>query len=302
MSVSDLERSGLLDDVRRNPHDDLPRCVYADWLEDHASCDADVERARFIRVQVALAPYSWGLARKFPVRDRDRLFTLVDEETELLGRPWARRPIVVDEAIESRDTVPGELGYGFVWYRGFVQHLQMYAGDWCRPLMGVCDVLHVQLTRDESQADLASLVLLCGARGIGSVETDCHVTIDDLHEVLRQLGSRRFGRQDHHLELCLHCIQERRAPPGGWYLFDDPRRPALACQSSPSADVRESTSRVLDDLERLGVRTTFFDRAASKKSLSLPAFRYSGRRVTRGRLHAWDRSCPVSVEWMDHPA
>ena len=41
--------AALLANVWANPHDDLPRLVYADWLDDHG----DGERAEFIRLQIA---------------------------------------------------------------------------------------------------------------------------------------------------------------------------------------------------------------------------------------------------------
>jgi uncharacterized protein (TIGR02996 family) len=45
------DREALLRAVCENPEDDLPRLVFADWLEDHD----EPERARFIRVQVEFA-------------------------------------------------------------------------------------------------------------------------------------------------------------------------------------------------------------------------------------------------------
>ena len=43
--------TGLLREAAENPHDDAPRLVLADWLEDHG----EPERAEFVRVQLALA-------------------------------------------------------------------------------------------------------------------------------------------------------------------------------------------------------------------------------------------------------
>ena len=48
--MSDTERS-LLDAVLENPDDDLPRLVYADFLEEHG----DATRAEFIRAQIAIS-------------------------------------------------------------------------------------------------------------------------------------------------------------------------------------------------------------------------------------------------------
>jgi uncharacterized protein (TIGR02996 family) len=43
--------TGLLQAIRENPADDLPRLVYADWLDDHDQ----PQRAEFIRLQIELA-------------------------------------------------------------------------------------------------------------------------------------------------------------------------------------------------------------------------------------------------------
>lgn len=45
------DRQGLLNAIIARPEDDLPRLVFADWLEDHDEC----ARAEFIRVQIELA-------------------------------------------------------------------------------------------------------------------------------------------------------------------------------------------------------------------------------------------------------
>lgn len=56
------ERDALLAGIRANPDDDLPRLVFADWLEEQGN-NADGERAEFIRAQIAMAglyPYTLG--------------------------------------------------------------------------------------------------------------------------------------------------------------------------------------------------------------------------------------------------
>ena len=45
------DRMALLQSVLANPDDDIPRLVYADWLEEFGS-DADVARAHFIRAEI----------------------------------------------------------------------------------------------------------------------------------------------------------------------------------------------------------------------------------------------------------
>ena len=59
------EREGLLADIRENPHDDTPRLVFADWLDDHG----EPERAAFIRAQVDAAAIRAVLAVPYPDGD-----------------------------------------------------------------------------------------------------------------------------------------------------------------------------------------------------------------------------------------
>jgi uncharacterized protein (TIGR02996 family) len=45
------DREGLLESIRTNPSDDIPRLVFADWLDECGTTSADREMAKFIRVQ-----------------------------------------------------------------------------------------------------------------------------------------------------------------------------------------------------------------------------------------------------------
>ena len=47
------DQESLLATIAANPADDLPRLVYADWLDENGRSDADRARAEFIRYQVA---------------------------------------------------------------------------------------------------------------------------------------------------------------------------------------------------------------------------------------------------------
>ncbi len=49
--MSATDRAAFLRAIADNPDDDLPRLVYADWLDEHG----EPERAEFIRVQCELA-------------------------------------------------------------------------------------------------------------------------------------------------------------------------------------------------------------------------------------------------------
>ena len=44
------QRLALLSDILANPEDDLPRLVFADWLEENGTTDADAARVEFIRL------------------------------------------------------------------------------------------------------------------------------------------------------------------------------------------------------------------------------------------------------------
>ncbi len=61
--------------IREAPHDDAPRLIYADWLEEHGQAD----RADFIRVQCRLAQTPGASAERPPLRERAE---------ELLRRHW----------------------------------------------------------------------------------------------------------------------------------------------------------------------------------------------------------------------
>src|SRR4029077_9841622 len=54
-SMDDHVRS-FLDDIVAHPHDDAPRLIFADWIDDHADAlPAEVrDRGQLIRVQYAL--------------------------------------------------------------------------------------------------------------------------------------------------------------------------------------------------------------------------------------------------------
>src|SRR4051794_24184225 len=67
MSVED----GLLGDICAKPHDDAPRLIYADWLEEQAG-QADRDRAEFIRVQIALEAETEEGPRRWDLQDREK--------------------------------------------------------------------------------------------------------------------------------------------------------------------------------------------------------------------------------------
>ena len=105
------DREALLAAIRANPDDDLPRLVYADWLEENASeVNAGGERAAFIRAQVEAAraePFS--VAARTASEQAGQLLHSVNREfwTEHL------RGQVLDAAFE----------------RGFIEHVMVDAAS-----------------------------------------------------------------------------------------------------------------------------------------------------------------------------
>lgn len=97
-----ITQPDLLATILANPTDDLPRLVYADWLEEHGESD----RAELIRIQIEIAVGSDLL----PLRVRER---------QLLAsaNPWQRRRDWVLAEIPDLDW-PSDVG-GWEWHRGF---------------------------------------------------------------------------------------------------------------------------------------------------------------------------------------
>jgi uncharacterized protein (TIGR02996 family) len=91
-----------------NPDDDLPRLVYADWLDEHG----EPARAEFIRVQCELARLTWHDPPAERLRQRQREL-LAEHETRWTG-PLA------------------EFVAGFEFRRGFIENVSLGAGAFLR--------------------------------------------------------------------------------------------------------------------------------------------------------------------------
>jgi uncharacterized protein (TIGR02996 family) len=70
--MSAADRAAFVRAIAANLEDDLPRLVYADWLDEHG----EPERAAFIRVQIELA--------RMPPDDPRRP-SLIDRQAELVS-------------------------------------------------------------------------------------------------------------------------------------------------------------------------------------------------------------------------
>jgi uncharacterized protein (TIGR02996 family) len=61
-------REAFVQSIREAPDDDVPRLIYADWLEDNG----EPERAEFIRFQCALARGGLAEAERAALARRER--------------------------------------------------------------------------------------------------------------------------------------------------------------------------------------------------------------------------------------
>ncbi len=107
-----MSASALLKSVLASPDDDLPRLVYADWLDEHG----DPDRAEFIRTQIELA--------NLPDYD-PRFRALEDREHELLN--------------EHEQGWLGVTAVGlheWEWRRGFVDEIATNCVRLCEPISG----------------------------------------------------------------------------------------------------------------------------------------------------------------------
>src|SRR5262245_43625774 len=97
------DEAALLAAIRANPEEDTPRLVYADWLDEHATADAQRGRAELIRPQCELRRVS---EKSEPDRGK-QLNTRVDELVAKFGSEWVTDfPLAKKERYFSR---------GFLW-------------------------------------------------------------------------------------------------------------------------------------------------------------------------------------------
>lgn len=146
---------GLLAAILADPVDDVPRLIYADYLEEYGN---QLERAEFIRLQIALAAHERSLELELP--------TLVDlmrganlPKGYLLHTEWARlrrrEPELLHAMIPYRDE-HGRAGrtwamYAWVpkplwafnadhwdWSRGFVHTVRLPLQTWLDHGRAIC--------------------------------------------------------------------------------------------------------------------------------------------------------------------
>jgi uncharacterized protein (TIGR02996 family) len=111
------DRDALFAGILADPDDDLPRLVYADWLEEHGR-PADVARARFVRLQVEMARID-PLSDRFP---RD-YFAAADELAGLAAR-WLRAWLAELPAAVAAEVWKRRPGAD-AFRRGFLESVQL---------------------------------------------------------------------------------------------------------------------------------------------------------------------------------
>jgi uncharacterized protein (TIGR02996 family) len=140
-------RDALLQDILEHPDDDLPRLVYADWLEEHG----DAARAEFIRVQLVLAGMDDGDPDGDDLRRRER--ALLDEHQE--------------EWTDELPALPGTVTWG-EFRRGFVDGVRAESGEALRavagPILAVIPLRRLTLLSWNAEESLAGSALLAQVR------------------------------------------------------------------------------------------------------------------------------------------
>src|SRR5687768_1025238 len=100
------EREALLRTVCENPDDDLPRLVFADWLDEHG----EPERAEFIRIQIELGTSAKRGESTVDSRRQRELRNLEQSLLYLNGNRW-RQEVPVYTGVHFHDFSRGFMDY-----------------------------------------------------------------------------------------------------------------------------------------------------------------------------------------------
>lgn len=126
----------MLAAILSDPADDLPRLMYADWLDENG----ESERSEFVRVQVELSRYKHGTG-KCPTcrvlsgevhKEGCEYFRLKTKENDtahkyILGRGEWNAPIIAALGLQPlQDDFAGQ----WYWVRGFVASVRLSWKDW----------------------------------------------------------------------------------------------------------------------------------------------------------------------------
>jgi uncharacterized protein (TIGR02996 family) len=98
--MNNVEEQGFLADIVESPDDDVPRLIFADWLEDQGRTD----QAELVRVQIQLARLSAKEEEEEEEKDADRKALLQGRELQLKARAakglagrWLRRTMHISQ-------------------------------------------------------------------------------------------------------------------------------------------------------------------------------------------------------------
>lgn len=171
------DEQALLAAVHADPDDDLPRLVYADWLEERGG-EAEVARAEFIRLHVRLATLD----------ERDPKYDALDRRCrELLERHWV--------ATGGEDRIAFASRYHYhQMHRGFSDHTFLSDTDLDDPKFLACllhdtcsDVTLYNLKPDSPLPDWP------GLRNVRKLDFYSDVYERDVASVRRLLASPMLG-------------------------------------------------------------------------------------------------------------
>jgi uncharacterized protein (TIGR02996 family) len=127
------DHAGFLKAICDSPDDDVPRLVYADWLDEQGQA----ARAEFIRVQLALAPLegTWGEGwAKLEARENQ---ILLEHRDEFLAPLLALGLPEVINRFRDRE----QHGFDFTFRRGFVEAIEVFGPDAIKQLVEVAEQL-----------------------------------------------------------------------------------------------------------------------------------------------------------------
>jgi uncharacterized protein (TIGR02996 family) len=137
------EAEAFLQRIRAYPDDDTPRLIFADWLEEQsAGFPAAAERARFIRVQIALARLEEDLAAS------DDSFAVRCEQEEARRKLVHEERVLLDHNREDWISLMRDLATGHQFRRGFVEEVNVDTKKFVRhahELFDVSPLRHIHL-------------------------------------------------------------------------------------------------------------------------------------------------------------
>jgi uncharacterized protein (TIGR02996 family) len=195
------EGEGLLAAIRDDPGDDVPRLVYADWLDEHGQ----EERAEFIRLQCELARGAASESRQEKLRRRERDL-LVEHELEWVGplRQVVRRGAFVRGFVERvtvhADRLPRAAE---LFSTAPIRHLVLLDADDYSPLVAIPGLRQITTLdlRDGCRLTAKAVRLLANAPPLAGV-TSLLLRQRSLEEpAIAALTTSRALRRLHTLEL-----------------------------------------------------------------------------------------------------